>query len=45
MEADGCMAGAVNVLHRPNDGKMAWRNFERCAFTYCPFCGQRLERK
>ena len=45
MEADGCMAGALDILHRPNDGKIVWRNFERCEFVYCPFCGRRLEKK
>lgn len=45
-EDDGHMAGAVDMLVYPNDGKQVWRNFVRLKMAYCPYCGQKQpERK
>ncbi len=38
-EADGFMAGAIDVRRYPNDGKDVWRNYERVRLAFCPFCG------
>jgi hypothetical protein len=42
IESSGYMAGALDIIKAPNDGKMAWRNFERARFGFCPFCGAEL---
>ncbi len=38
-EADGFMAGVIDVRRYPHDGKDVWRNYERVHIQYYPFCG------
>lgn len=39
IEDSGCLAGAMDIERRPNDGKMVWRNFLRVIPRFCPYCG------
>lgn len=44
-EDTGHMAGAMDLLVYPNDGKHVWRNFVRLKMAYCPYCGAKQSER